>query len=332
MDIAEHEPIAINHDLFALAYGRAPTMAEAETLRLALVSRPPQAALRLMVSLFDRNFYQTPVYVRAGPADLKQIEVGSFKLIVDQSDFGVSMHISEDESYEPHLMNFMRSTIKPGMAVVDIGANIGLFSMFAASLGASVTSFEPNSENCRLLLMSAAANGFENRINLRPLALSSSEGYTCFSTFVGSNGGILPTKTETLSNPNCMVVPTARLDDLSLGKIDLIKVDVEGAEYHVLRGAEQTIRRFKPIITTEFSFEMLDRVSGVDGVEFLRWITNLGYEGALLGRNGVTGPLGDLSTFRDRWGDNPVRIEDIAFLPKQKSPFFRRLLRLFRAP
>lgn len=315
------EPVAApvrefgKEDLFKLAYGRKPDETEEATL-VHVPGQQSPSALRRMVSLFDRNFYQTPIYVRFGPDDLMFTEIEGFKLALDRSDFAVSMQIEHTKDYEPHLVNFMRSTIKPDMTVLDIGANIGVFSMLAASMGAQVISFEPNSENCRLILTSAIANGFEDRIKLRPLALSDEEGYAYFSTFVGSNGGLLPSKAEMISSPSCIIVPCARMDDLNLEKVDLIKADTEGAEYRILRGAEQTIRKFKPIITIEFSLEMLGRVSGVDGVEFLRWIEGLGYEGNILGREGVAEPLGDLSTFRERWGDNPVRIEDIAFMPR----------------
>ncbi|MBE7213306.1 MAG: FkbM family methyltransferase, partial [Gluconacetobacter diazotrophicus] len=60
-------------------------------------------------------------------------------------------------------------------------------------------------------------------------------------------------------------------------RIDLIKVDVEGAEYLALGGCERLIRRWRPAIISEFSPSLMPGISGVTGREYLRWLEALGY-------------------------------------------------------
>lgn len=298
-------------NLFRLAYGNEPDPSARQKLDFV---KPDMtlSGLRSLISVFDRQTYPTSVSVRFAKSELACAELEGVKLWLDRSDYAVSAAVINHGAYEPHMVAFLKEHVGKGMTVVDIGANVGIFSMLAASQGAKVFAFEPNTENCRLILMSAAENGFD--VKLFPLALSDEAGALFFTPHIGSNGGLLPTRVETLSNPNCIVVPAMRLDDLIFEKIDVIKADVEGAEYLALKGGEQLIREYKPIITIELSMEMIRRVSGIDGIEFIRWILALGYRGFLIGRNGQKTAIEDLDAFAADWGDL-WRIEDIAFLP-----------------
>ncbi len=265
-----------------------------------------------MISVLDRQTYPTPISVRFDKSELACAKLEGVKLWLDRSDYAVSASVINHGAYEPHMVAFLKEHVRKGMNVVDIGANVGVFSMLAASQGAKIFAFEPNTENCRLILMSAAENGFD--VKLFPLALSDEAGALFFTPHIGSNGGLLPSRIETLSNPNCIVVPAMPLDDLVFEKVDFIKADVEGAEYLALKGGEKIIREYKPIITIELSMEMIRRVSGIDGIDFIRWIQAFGYRGFLIGRNGQKTEIDDLDVFASEWGEH-TRIEDIAFLP-----------------
>ena len=298
-------------DLFHLAYGSEPDDELREKLDF-VCAEMSSSGLRSLISVFDRQTYPTPISVRFAKSELACAELEGVKLWLDRSDYAVSAAVINHGAYEPHMVAFLKEHVRKGMTVVDIGANVGIFSMLAASQGAKVCAFEPNTENCRLILMSAAENGFE--VKLFPLALSNHAGAVFFTPHIGSNGGLLPNRVETLSNPNCIVVPAMRLDELVFGRVDFIKADVEGAEYLALKGGEQLIREYKPIITIELSMEMIQRVSGIDGIDFIRWIQSMGYRAFLIGRNGQKTDIGNLDTFRNEWGDLS-RIEDIAFVP-----------------
>ena len=299
-------------DLFNIAYGRAPT--EQELTAIAAPSDVPTATdLRALIASADRQTYPSPVSVRFSPQDLRLAEFEGVKLWLDRMDRAVSAPVLAGWAYEPHMVSFLREHVRKGMTVVDIGANVGIFTMLAASLGAEVHAVEPNTENCRLILLSKEENGFHN-VKLYPLAVSNETGALFFTPHIGSNGGILPNRSETLSDPNCIVVPAMRLDDLVNGPVHFIKADVEGAEYLALKGAERIIRENKPIITIELSMEMVRRVSGIDGIEFIRWLQSFGYRALLIGRNGERNDIDDLDVFARKWGED-TRIEDVAFLP-----------------
>lgn len=306
-------------EAFSIAYGREPTSEEMARVLAVAPNDAPTAAgqLRSVITGIDRQVLASPITVRFGEGDLVLLDLKGFRLFADRSDVAVSIQIAETGNYETHLSRFLRRVVKPGMTAVDIGANIGFYTMLLASLVGEhgrVVAFEPNSENCRLLLLTIQANNFR-QVTLFPFALAEKIAALYFTPAIGSNGLILPDRKETLLDPNCIVVPSMRLDDIERGQVDVIKADIEGAEYRALRGAEAIIQRCRPIITTEFSLEMLSRVSGVQGQEFLKWMQGFGYRAYLLERTRKTiEAIDDVDAFIASWGDF-CRIEDLAFIP-----------------
>lgn len=302
--------------LFAAAFGRAPQESDVDTLRDIDLSNA-SAALRSLVTGYDKQTHASPVTVRFGPSEIETFNLGDYSLVLDKADKAVSLPILSGHDYEPHLVRLFRQSIQPGMTVVDIGANVGFYSMLSASLVGSkgrVYSFEPNTENCRLLLMSAALNKFD-WLKLFPLALSSENGSAFFTPAIGSNGGLLPNVQDTLLSPNCTVVPTMKLDDMVTAPVHFIKADVEGAEYLALKGGEELIRKHKPIIAMELSVAMAGQISGINAPDFLRWIYSMGYSGSVLSQSDAPDEsITDIDTFFSNWGWIG-RIEDIVFRP-----------------
>jgi FkbM family methyltransferase len=276
------------------------------------------ADVRSITMAMDRQTFPTPVIVRFAGSDLRSAVINGISFPVDQHDISVSVPGSAAGSWEPHLINCFRRICRRGSIAFDIGANVGYHTLMLAQLvGAEGTcyAFEPNSENCRLILLGAEQNGFDN-VKLMPIALSDQQGWAYFSPHIGSNGGFASLNAE-LSDGCGVVVPTFMLDDLRLPPPDMIKIDVEGAEYRVLKGAEKSIGRSRPTIISEFSLEMTSRVSGVSGAQYLEWIAALQYDIFLLDR--VTSQLVSIpsaSSFLSAWGS---RIEDLLFVPREKS-------------
>lgn len=307
---------------FTEVFGAAPGEQESRHLGWLASSNPQASArqrYRAILAGFDQQVLRTGFTVRWGKDDVRSREVGGFTIYLDRADISVAQAIGAG-AYEPHLIAFLEAFLAPGMHIVDAGANIGLYSLLAASrVGAAgrVHSFEPNSENCRLLLASAAANGFDN-ISLHPVALGNSTGYAYFTLALGSNGGLQDDLNRNIFDESCKIVPVMRLDDFDLRRIDLLKMDVEGAEALLVEGAPDTLSRCRPVIVAEFSYEMLHRVARRDGAEFLARVQEMGFELFVSDKaSHRIRPLGDVRAFVDPF-IGTGHLEDLVFCPVEK--------------
>jgi FkbM family methyltransferase len=208
--------------------------------------------------------------------------------------------------------------------VIDVGANLGYYSLLAARLvgpTGRVIALEPNSENCRLLLSSLRRSGLGN-VQVLPVAADTETGWAYYSTHVGSNGGLIDDE-DLLTRPG-VVVPTFRLEDLvagpvgllkGAGPVGLLKMDVEGAEGRVVRGATRLIERDRPVVTTELKEEMLTRVSNTTVREYLSYFEGLGYTAALLEKeSGAEKPYASVADLLADWGGRD-ELRDVLLLP-----------------
>jgi FkbM family methyltransferase len=187
--------------------------------------------------------------------------------------------------YEPNEFAFLNEVLAPGMTFVDVGANDGLYSLFAARRvgpAGTVLAFEPSarefarlSENCRL-------NGLAN-VRAFPVALAAGPGagtlFTADSEHAGQNtlgrfiyDGVACARTE--------AVPLEALDDVLARHNgpapDVIKMDVEGAEHAVLRGAAGTLATHRPLLLLELNDPAL-RAQQSSSDEVLSLLRSLGY-------------------------------------------------------
>lgn len=145
--------------------------------------------------------------------------------------------------YEHHAV-----TLRPGDNVIDAGANIGVFSLFAAQkvgMSGRVIAFEPIKEACALLSKNVASNSLSN-ITVAPLALGENAATVSFSKdegLLGSSG--LAEKGGEREDVD-QVTLDAYVTENDIKRVDFIKADIEGMERFFLKGAETTIRRDKP--------------------------------------------------------------------------------------
>jgi FkbM family methyltransferase len=176
-----------------------------------------------------------------------------------------------------------------GSTFVDIGANIGWFSLLGASLvGAAgkVVAIEPNPRNVALLRQSAQDNGFGN-IEVLAVALSERPGAVALETD-GSNGRIIPVDGPPPEPVEAeFVVASYPLDELlataGIGRVDVIKIDVEGAEPLVLRGGTATITSSRPVLISEFFPLALDSSPWGSAKGYLSTLRALGYRLSVVG-------------------------------------------------
>jgi FkbM family methyltransferase len=221
--------------------------------------------------------------------EIERVALDGFSIFVAPSDAAVGRHVRAD-NYERDVTAVFRRLLRPGMGVIDIGANIGYFTMLSASLvGAEgfVLAIEPNPRNARMLEASRRANGFA-QIVLSQTAAGRDTGLLVLNTS-HSNGttSAPPDAAERLWD--CETVASLRVDALvpPARRIDLIKADVEGAEYNALLGAAGVIARDRPTIISEFSPGLMPGISGISGPDYLRWLGGLGYRLAVIEPDGT---------------------------------------------
>ncbi|MCP9915836.1 FkbM family methyltransferase [Cyanobium sp. ATX 6F1] len=182
-------------------------------------------------------------------------------------------------------LRFLWRFVRPGMTVLDVGAHHGLYALVAARRSGPngrVVAFEPNPSDARRLRWHACLNGL-GRLRVEPLALADRSGEVTFHVPVS---GVRTT--ASLRRPNDsrsrFKAIQVRLDTLDhvvaaarIEQIDLIKLDVEGAEMQFLDGATDTIRRFRPLLIIE-SIDDVCKEWGHDGRQLLLRVQNdLGY-------------------------------------------------------
>ena len=144
--------------------------------------------------------------------------------------------------------------LKKGMAVYDVGANVGFFAIIAARIagpGGTIFCFEPMPVNLRQIEHNANLNGFTN-IRIVEGALGNIDGEARFWMSAEPTWGKL---VSTGKLPDKMIGETTvsirRLDGLGLPPPDVIKIDVEGAEVDVLLGGIETLRKYRPRLLIE---------------------------------------------------------------------------------
>ena len=178
------------------------------------------------------------------------------------------------DRYEKETTLLFERLIKPGMVIVDVGAHVGYYSLLAARLvgpAGKVYSFEPDPDNHSLLLKNIEYNGYHN-IRVANYAISNRLGSaTLYNTALDS--GRHSIYQHGLPQRGTVTVDTMPMDTFLEGegwpRIDLVKIDVEGAELDVLKGMEQLIGRSREInLIIEFNPRLLED-AGVDPHGFL---------------------------------------------------------------
>ena len=189
-------------------------------------------------------------------------------------------------SFEPNEFAFLDRLLRPGMTFVDIGANEGLFSLFAArKIGPSgrVISVEPSSRERRQLERNVERNRLAN-VTIVPHALGSEAGSARLQIAAKLHGGHNTFGEFTYDDVSAVgteEVPVEALDAmagrLGLGRVDVIKIDVEGAELKVLRGGAVLLRAQHPVLLMEANEGALAG-QGASTTAMVELLGELGYE------------------------------------------------------
>lgn len=142
---------------------------------------------------------------------------------------------------------------------IDIGANLGYYTCLALQKGTPVLAFEPQQQNLQCLFQNLVANGWEDKAEVFPLALSEHPGLLILYGASGPSASLIPNWAG-YSSRFKKIVPVSTLDNILRGRFSgeniFIKMDVEGAEFQVLGGAIATLKIDpKPIWLLEICLE-----------------------------------------------------------------------------
>ncbi len=224
--------------------------------------------------------------LRHGDLRLGSLRLGNlpeFKIHVRLNDDAVGAGIATYRFYEPHVTEGLRRCLKPGDCFLDIGANIGYFTLLGAALvGAHgrVLAFEPNRDNCALLTKSLRQNQFRN-VRLYPYAVGAKEQTLALYRHGTSSTSILRDKSSQQAPPpgRPYGVRAVVLDDFlaDLDRLDVIKIDIDGFEPRALQGMQRLIQRHRPVIFTEFCPLLLGSVGHSTAQAYLEQLLSHGY-------------------------------------------------------
>jgi FkbM family methyltransferase len=193
------------------------------------------------------------------PAPLPVIEVDTQvgSLLAHRDDEVITANLIRWGVWEARETQFLRVLLRPGDTFVDVGANIGYFSVLAAGCIGSegyVIAFEPEPRNLELLRLNLARHGVRANATVFPLAAYSRPCHMALATNEANRGDhfLVPHASAGLR------VRCVRLDDVLPRSVDVIKIDTQGFDHDVLAGLEQTIAANPALVVlTELSLTKL---------------------------------------------------------------------------
>jgi FkbM family methyltransferase len=232
-------------------------------------------------SLVDRNGdghgdLAFPPALIGGPYELVRTDVGEFWM--SASDEVMRPYMQRRGAWEESERDLLRGLIRPGSRFLDVGANVGYFSVFAAHAapGVQVDSVEPHPEIVPVLRMNLWAN--RARANVWPVALDSKKTVLPIASAPMNPGDSRVNRPEAQARYD-MVVPALPADELFRGRsFDVVKIDVQGWEWDVILGMQRIIRESQDIALVVEFFPSGVRDAGDDPYDLLRRYRALGFD------------------------------------------------------
>ena len=207
--------------------------------------------------------------------------VGTHRMYLDSLD---SLNLSVSSLYDPLTTSLVKKIVREGDTVIDVGANIGYYTLiFAQLVGRSgrVFAFEPDPVNYSILTKNIETNKYNNVIPTEK-ALADYNGKTEIHLSIENNGDHRLFYSE--SDRERKLVEVIKLDDFHFPEnfskeIKLIKMDVQGSEYRVLKGMDDTLKKSSKVkyLICEFSPFLL-KPAGAAPQDFIDLILNFGFQ------------------------------------------------------
>jgi FkbM family methyltransferase len=187
-------------------------------------------------------------------------------------------------SFEPHCIEAMREHVKPGDTILDVGANIGLFTIEGAKAigpSGSLIAIEAAPSHANSVRESARLNRMAN-VEVVSVAVGDSNGEATLTLPRDTNFGMFTL--GKVDGDESFRVPVRCIDEIVAGrKIDFIKMDIEGSEYRALVGAEKTLKSLPPILI-ELNETALN-ACGSSARHVKEFLFARGYRGQIVGQS-----------------------------------------------
>jgi FkbM family methyltransferase len=232
-----------------------------------------------------------PVYL--GDHEALVVTRWGAKIVVDTRDSLLAPWLLMDGLWEAHVTGWLHDVLGPGQVFVDVGANIGYFTLLGARLvgrAGRVVAVEAHAGLFELLRRNVVMNGHRDVVTLSPRAAWSESARLKFHQRVNyaanSSLGAVATNdlTDLGDSEEVVEVEAAPMDEILAGveRVDVMKVDVEGAEVHAFAGLRRTISANPDItIIFEWSPEQLRQV-GSEPAQLVELLTGYGLAFRLL--------------------------------------------------
>lgn len=286
---AEHPPFA--RDLIAAAQRMEGLLNLAATDSLVRMEK------KLDRGLYDLTFLKRRGGTYLGDGVAVTYLADETPIFTNSNDYGPPMNFLIGGRYEPENHDMLMSFLKPDSLVLDIGANVGFYTLaFARRLRrpGRVIAFEPHPQLAELVRRSIHINGLHDMVQVHQCGLSDEARQAVFHFPAGHLGGGHVTSGPADGGTN-VTAPLVRLDDfLPDGtEVDIVKMDVEGHELPALAGMVRTIRQSPHMVI------LMEKFAINEGREaaILDFLHSMGMQTYAVGQGELTGPM-TLEDFR----------------------------------
>lgn len=207
--------------------------------------------------------FEVQYYERVRKNILKPLEVCNRKYILFPNDDAVTASLIQGWNYEGYIFHFINDNLidLDGTDIIDVGANNGNFTIEFADLvgdNGRVFSFEPQRIIYQQLCGNVFANGLDN-VYAYNVAIGHENGTVFVENVDYHNSGYVNFGNVHVvsSDESKQSVPIIKLDSLEYQNLSIIKIDVQGFESYVIKGALETIKKHRPFIFIEIENDQL---------------------------------------------------------------------------
>jgi FkbM family methyltransferase len=253
---------------YRLLLGREPDASGLESFR-KLIARQRASATDIAATIMSSTEFKSR---HDSAPTLEEIEFHGFKLYPWRGDSLIGAHVQASGEYESNVLPLFVEHVPVGGTVLDVGANIGIYTLSAArkvGKGGWVFAIEPIARNVQSICAGVLGNDLHN-VSVLPVAASASPGVVPILRNANSSNGIVDVHvTPAMADA---FVPAQPIDFLlhGLDRLDIIKIDIEGHEPIAWPSLEILVRKHRPIVFTEFNPVAIKNHSRVEPEVYLR--------------------------------------------------------------